>query len=84
MRIEHFHDILLFFENEILLKDLNGLLVYFLILDQLELLNLIDEPALLRDNNHRVLRLLVHEVFLAALQDEIAPFKSHNQRSWVS
>ena len=84
MRIEHFHDILLFFENEIRLKDFNGLLVNFLILDQLELLNLIDETTLLGGNNHCILPLLVHEVFLAALQDEIAPFKSHNQRPRIS
>lgn len=73
----------MFFENKILLKDLNSLLINFLILDQLELLNLIDEATLFGDNNHRILPLLVEKGFLAAFKDKIAAFKRHDQGSWI-
>ena len=62
----------MFFKDEILLEDINGLFVHLLILNKLQLLDLVNESALLRDNNHWVLTLFIEEVLLAALEDEVA------------
>ena len=62
----------MFFKDEILLEDINGLFVHFLILNKLQLLDLVNESTLLRDNDHWVLTLLIEEVLLAALEDEVA------------
>ena len=81
VHIEHFHDVVLLFEHEVLLEQVCRLLVHLLILRELQVLQFVKEAALLDDADHGVDTIGVEQVVPAALHDKVESFKGNDEEA---
>ena len=67
------------FKNEEIFQNFNRFFIHFLVLDHLELLNFVDETALLCNDYHGILPIFTNHVVLTRFQDEIDTLKAYDK-----